>query len=99
MELQPIPICFSTDTMSQLDVPWLYCVSFGMDGEQVSILHHAHQIMFSRLMKGIYSSLGPTGQYAVSPSAFVNCGVDHRLILPSPPLAHANVLHQPKKIW
>ena len=41
---QLVPVFVSTDMAGQLDVPGLNFVPVGMDGEEVGIFHHVHQV-------------------------------------------------------
>ena len=45
-----IPVGFPSYSMSQLDVPGLYCNPPGMDGQQVCVHQHPHHISFCSLM-------------------------------------------------
>ena len=70
---QLVPVFVSTEMAGQLDVPGLNSVPLGMDGKEIGIFHHAHQVALLCLMKGIHSSLGPTWAKCSSSSAFNNC--------------------------
>ena len=41
---QIVPVFDSTDMAGHLDVPGLNSVPLGMDGREVGIFHHAHQV-------------------------------------------------------
>ena len=90
---QLVPVFVSTNTVGQLDVPWLTCVPLGMDCEEVGIFHHAHQVALCCLMKGIHGSLGPMWAECLFSFCLGQfCGVDFCLPSPSPPFTHTDVL-------
>ena len=41
---QLVPVFVSTDTVGQLDIPGLNSEPLCMDGKEVGIFHHAHQV-------------------------------------------------------